>query len=279
MLASILFIAVSVFVFFTAYVYFNQSSFIYFPTKKIETTPVELNLPYQEVWIATSDLVNLNAWYLPVDHPRATLLFLHGNGGNISHRLDKLALFNSLGLSVLIIDYRGYGLSEGTPSEEGTYRDAEAAWEYLTGNQKINAKDIIVYGESLGGAVATWLTTQHNPGALILDSTFTSIIDMGKRYYPYLPLKFIARIRYPTIDRIDSINCPVLIIHSSDDDIVPFAMGKQLYERANQPRDFLQIHGNHNYGFMQSLDAYRSGLDNFILTHFPDNTDENSGTD
>ncbi len=280
MLMSILFIALSVFVLFTGYLYVNQSAFIYFPYSKIDSTPAQSGLNYRDIYLTTEDQMKIHGWYLPLENPRATLLFFHGNGGNISHRLDKLEIFNELGFSVLIIDYDGYGLSEGGPSESGTYQDAEAAWKYLTDVQKINTNKIIIYGESLGGAVATWLATQHDAGALILDSTFTSIYEMGKRYYPFLPLKLISRIKYPTIDRISHINCPLLIIHSSEDDIVPFEMGKKLFEHANQPKDFLQIHGDHNYGFMQSREQYYTGFDHFILTHFYSaDTNENTGSD
>lgn len=268
MAQSLIFILVAVWVLLSLLIYFFQPRFVYFPYSAIEATPKDAGLAYEEVILTTKDELKIHGWFLSQDNPRATLLFLHGNGGNISHRLEKLSIYNQLGLAVFIIDYRGYGLSEGKPSEQGTYKDAEAAWNYLTKEKGIPENRIIIYGESLGGAVAAVLATGNQPGALILESTFTSVADMGKHYYPYLPVDLLARIRYPTIDRISGITCPILIIHSPMDDIVPFEMGKKIYESANQPKDFLEIQGDHNSGFLQSGNQYSEGLNRFILTHF-----------
>ncbi len=268
MAQSLIFILVSVWVLLSLLLYIFQPKFVYFPYSSLQATPRDIGLPYAEVYLTTSDDLKIHGWYVPHENPRATLLFLHGNGGNISHRLEKLWIYNQLELSVFIIDYRGYGLSEGSPSEQGTYLDAEAAWVYLTQEQQIPATDIIIYGESLGGAVASWLASRVEAGALIVESVFTSIRDMGKHYYPYLPVTLIARIKYPVIEHIKEVQCPVLIIHSPADDIVPFNMGKAVYEAANQPKDFLEIIGDHNGGFLQSGQLYIDGLDRFILTHF-----------
>ncbi|OGT62817.1 MAG: hypothetical protein A2W69_01975 [Gammaproteobacteria bacterium RIFCSPLOWO2_02_47_7] len=267
MTQSLIFILVSVWVLLSLLLYIFQPKFVYFPYSSLQATPGDAGLPYEDVYLTTSDNLKIHGWYVPHEKPRATLLFLHGNGGNISHRLEKLWIYNQLGLSVFIIDYRGYGLSESSPSEQGTYLDAETAWNYLTQEQQIRASDIIIYGESLGGAVAAWLATRVEAGALIIESVFTSIRDMGKHYYPYMPVTLIARIKYPVIEYIREVLCPVLIIHSPADDIVPFHMGKAVYEAANQPKDFLEITGDHNGGFMQSGDVYINGLNRFILTH------------
>ena len=267
MAQSLIFILISVWVMLSLLLYFFQPKFVYFPYSSLQATPGDTGLAHEEVYLTTSDGLKIHGWFLPHAQPRATLLFLHGNGGNISHRLEKLRIYNQLELSVFIIDYRGYGQSEGSPSEQGTYLDAEAAWKYLTQDRKIPAGNIIIYGESLGGAVATWLATRVNAGALIIESVFTSIQDMGKQYYPYLPVKLIARIKYPVIDYITAISYPVLVIHSPADDVVPFRMGKEVYEAANQPKDFLEITGDHNGGFLQSGQLYIDGLDRFILTH------------
>jgi fermentation-respiration switch protein FrsA (DUF1100 family) len=177
-------------------------------------------------------------------------------------------MYHRLGLAVFIIDYRGYGRSKGSPTEEGTYRDAVAAWEYLIENRKLPAEQIILYGESLGAAVAAWLATQHRPGALILESAFTSIMDMGRHYYPWLPVRWLARIKYPTLDRIKQVQTPVLVIHSPQDDIVPYAQGRKLFEAANDPKVFLDIEGDHNNGFMESNHRYFDGIDKFISSFF-----------
>jgi len=264
MLQSLILIVVSVWVLLSLLLYINQSKYVYFPFKDLVATPRDAGLAYEEVHLTTADNIRLHGWYVPHDHPRATLLFLHGNGGNISHRLEKLVMYHQLGLAVLIIDYRGYGQSEGSPTEQGTYRDAEAAWKYLTGNKALPGNNIIIYGESLGGAVAAWLAVQYQPGALILESAFTSIMDMGRHYYPYLPIRWISRFKYPTLDLIRQVHAPLLIIHSPADDIVPYAQGQKLFETANEPKTFLEIAGDHNNGFLESNSRYISGIDSFI---------------
>ena len=268
MFQSLVFILVSVWVLLSLLLYINQPKYVYFPYRDLEATPKDAGLAYEEVHLTTSDDIGIHGWFVPHDNPRATLLFLHGNGGNISHRLEKLAMYHQLGLAVFIIDYRGYGLSQGRPSEPGTYLDAEAAWNYLTKDKAVPENRIILYGESLGGAVATWLATQHKPGALILESSFTSVMDMGRHYYPYLPIRWISRIKYPTLDRIKQVHAPLLIIHSLTDDIVPYAQGKKLFESAHEPKSFLEITGDHNNGFMESNGRYLDGIDQFISAYF-----------
>ncbi|MEE8321672.1 MAG: alpha/beta hydrolase [Gammaproteobacteria bacterium] len=264
MLLSIIFITVSVLVLLSAILYFLQPNFVYFPTASLVTTPQLIQLDYEDVSIKTEDSIHLHGWYIPHDTPRATLLFLHGNGGNISHRLESLAIFHELGLSILIIDYRGYGQSEGTPSEHGTYLDAEAAWNYLLNEKKLSGHEIIIFGRSMGGTIATWLASRQQSRAVILESTFTSIADMGKHYYPYLPVSLLTRIKYASIDRISSIPQPSLFIHSPSDDIVPYTLGRKLFDAATGPKTFLEIRGTHNEGFLMSGNTYIDGLDRFI---------------
>jgi len=268
LLQSLLFILFSVCLLLSLLLYVFQSSFVYLPMLSLYATPADTGLEYEDVWLTTDDGVRIHGWFLPHPSARATLLFLHGNGGNLSHRLEKLALFRALGLQVFIIDYRGYGQSEGTPSEQGTYLDASAAWRYLTTEKKIPAEKIILYGESLGGAVAAWLGSRHRAGGLITESAFTSIADMARHYYPYLPVRLLTRIHYPVIKYITGVHFPVLIIHSPDDEIVPFAQAQALYQAANEPKTFLEISGDHNSGFLHSIERYRNGLDKFISTCF-----------
>ena len=268
MLQSLLVILVSVWVLLSLLLYINQPKYVYFPYRELVATPQDAGLTYDEVHLTTADDIGIHGWFVPHEQPRATLLFLHGNGGNISHRLEKLAMYHQLGLAVFIIDYRGYGLSTGTPSEEGTYQDAEAAWSYLTRDRGITDQNIIFYGESLGGAVAAWLAARHQPGAVILESSFTSIIDMGRHYYPYLPIRWISRFKYPTLDLIKQVHVPLLIIHSPTDDIVPYTQGQKLFEAANGPKSFLEITGDHNNGFLESNGLYVNGIDKFISVYF-----------
>jgi fermentation-respiration switch protein FrsA (DUF1100 family) len=178
------------------------------------------------------------------------VLIFHGNAGNISHRIDYLTMFNRLGYATLIIDYRGYGKSSGAPGEEGTYRDGEAAWRYLMETRKFTPQDIVLFGESLGGGIATWLALQHPPRALVLASTFTSVPDLGAQVYPWLPVRLLARIDYPNLERIRQITVPVLIAHSRNDDIIPFSHGQALFEAAHEPKQLLELRGGHNDGFI-----------------------------
>jgi hypothetical protein len=245
-------------------VWVMQERLVYFPLRELSATPRSYGLDYDEVELRTDDGVALHGWFVPVPAARATVLFLHGNGGNISHRVEKLAIFNRLGLSVLIVDYRGYGKSAGKPDEEGTYRDARAAWNHLTQARKIPATAIIVCGESLGGAVATQLATEHTPRALIIESSFTSVPDLGAEIYPWLPVRFLSRIRYDSRAAIARVQAPVLVIHSRADDIIPFHHGEALFAAANEPKQLLEIRGDHNAGFLTSGAHYAEGIDAFL---------------
>jgi len=192
------------------------------------------------------------------------ILFCHGNAGNISHRLESIQIFHRLGLNVFIFDYRGYGRSEGKPSEIGTYRDVEAVWQYLVEERQVSPNRIVVFGRSLGGAVAAWSANRHTPGALILESAFTSVPDIAAKLYPYLPVRLLSRFKYNTAEYLDEVDCPVLIVHSREDEIMPFSHGKQLFERARGPKEFLEISGTHNEGFITSEKRYIEGLNTFI---------------
>ena len=264
MLGSLFFIIASVWSLLAIFLYIFQSHYIYFPEKKLVTTPAAIQLNYEEVVLRIDENTDIYGWWIPHSEAHFTLLFLHGNAGNISHRLESIALFHDMKLSVLIIDYQGYGLSDGKPGEEGTYLDAEAAWNYLVDEKQINPDNIIIFGRSLGGAVATWLATQVTPGALILESTFTSIVEIAKHYYPYLPVSIIARIHYPSIERITSVSSPLLIIHSQDDDVIPYAHGRRLFDTSTGNKTFLDINGNHNNGFLTSGIDYTNGIRHFI---------------
>ncbi|GAH99299.1 unnamed protein product, partial [marine sediment metagenome] len=189
----------------------------------------------------------------------------HGNGENISTGLTFIDYFNrKLGLSVFIIDYRGYGKSEGRPNERGTYLDASAAWEYLTGYKKIRPQDIIIFGRSLGGPIAAWLAKEVKARALILDSTFTSIKDIAAELHPYLLVRKFFKFDYPTIDYLKGAGIPVLIIHSGEDDYIPFSHAIKLYNAANEPRQFLKIRGKHNDNYIESEEIYIKGIRSFI---------------
>lgn len=249
------------------YLYFNQGNMLHLPDlpgRQIDATPRQIGLNYEPVTLTAKDGVKITGWFVPVEQPRATLLFCHGNAGNISHRLDSLRLFHELGLAVFIFDYRGYGESEGEPSEAGFYRDAETAWRYLNETRKLPASEILLFGRSLGGAVAAYLAEHHHAMGLVLESTFTSVPEMAAALYPWLPARAIVRYRYDTLSRLPNIEMPVLIIHSPEDEIIPYAQGRALYAQVRDPKYFLQIHGSHNTGMLESRDSYRAGWEAFI---------------
>lgn len=253
-------------------VYFRQSSLLYLPdipSRELTATPRAIGLEHEEVRFTTSDGVPLHGWYIPAPRARGTLLFFHGNAGNISHRLDSLRIFHQLDLNVFIFDYRGYGQSDGKPGEAGTRQDALAAWHYLLNGRGESPERIVLFGRSLGGALAAWLATRTEPGALILESSFISVPELAAELYWWLPARWLARLQYRTRDYLAEVRCPVLVVHSRDDEIIPYRHGQALYQAASPPRAFLELKGGHNSGFIVSGAAYRQGIDAFISSHLP----------
>ncbi len=246
-----------------ALMYIFQSKLIYFPTTNINTNPNSVGLEYQSIIFESNDKTKLHAWYIPKKDAKTTILFLHGNAGNISHRLSSIELFNSLGMNVFIFDYRGYGLSEGSPSEQNTYDDAKNAWNYLLKDKNIKAENIIIFGRSLGGAIAAKLGSSAKPKAIILESTFTTIKELASDVYPFVP-EALIHFSYETTKYLKDINYPILVIHSEDDNIIPFKYGEAIFKNANEPKTFVKIRGDHNYGFLQSKDIYLPALKKFL---------------
>jgi len=246
-----------------------QHRLLYLPTmpgREWSATPADIGLRYEDLRIRTDDGVELSAWLVPADPERGLLLFFHGNAGNISHRLESIDLFRRLGLSVLIVDYRGYGRSGGRPSEAGTYRDAEAVWGFSLTKLNRQPQDIVVFGRSLGAAVAAHLTSRvpRPPAALIVESAFTSAPDMAQRAYPFLPARWLTRFTYPTRDDVANSDCPVLVIHSEDDEIIPIELGRAVFAAAPAPKRLLLLSGGHNTGFLESAGIYQRGIDAFL---------------
>jgi fermentation-respiration switch protein FrsA (DUF1100 family) len=261
-------------------VYVFQSRLIYFPEvgRAVTATPQAYGLAFEPVTITTEDNERLAAWWVPAEGALGAVLFFHGNAGNISHRLDYLAMFNRLRYSTLIVDYRGYGQSTGSPSEDGTYRDAVASWNYLRTARGIKGEDVVLAGESLGGAVAAWLAARvsltpdpsperrgeisasllppgegartRGPRALVLASTLTSVPDLGAQIYPFLPVRWLSRFSYDSLAAVRSVRSPLLVAHSRADEIVPYAHGRKLFEAGNEPKEFLDLDGGHNEGFL-----------------------------
>lgn len=245
-------------------VFFLQKQLIYFPSREEVATPVTYRLPFNDVTLKTADGLSLAAWYVPP--PRAdgpVVLQCHGNGGNISWNLDLAATLREAGVGVMLFDYRGYGRSEGSPDEQGTYRDARAAWDYLTKTLALPPERILLYGQSLGGGVASHLAEQVKPAGLILESTFTSLVDRGAESFWFLPVRLLARYRYPTIDRLAGLSCPVLILHSRSDEIVAFHHGRDLFAAAHEPKRFVELKGDHNNAFQISGDVFVHAVGDF----------------
>lgn len=266
-LASLVFVLVATYLGLVLLLTAFQSRLIYFPTRQLDTTPADVGLAYEDVDFTAADGVRLHGWWVPAETRRGAVLFFHGNAGNISHRLESISFFNRLGFDTFIFDYRGYGRSAGRPSEEGTHRDAAAAWLHLTSTRGVDPSEIVLFGRSLGGAVATWLAVQQAdrtpPAALILESTFTSVGDMARDHYPWLPRGPFVRIRYPTLERIGRVRAPVLVVHGPADEIIPFEHGRRLFDAAAPPKQFLEIAGRHNEGWLVSRN-YASGFREFL---------------
>ncbi|MEE9399510.1 MAG: alpha/beta hydrolase, partial [Dehalococcoidales bacterium] len=258
---------IGIYILFAGSLFIFQSHYIYYPESTLLDDPGRIGLHFETVSFENMEGLKLSGWFIPGDGARGIVLFCHGNGGNISHRLESIQVFHRLGLDVFIFDYRGYGQSEGKPTEYGTYKDAEAAWRYLVEERQVDASEIIIFGRSLGGAVAAWLARGHMPGALILESTFTSIPDVAAKMYPYLPVRLLLRFKYNTAEYLSGVKCPVLIVHSRDDEVMAFGHGRRLFEVAKEPKKFLEITGTHNEGFLTSGKDYEEGLNTFISTY------------
>lgn len=268
-LVSILTIAISIYVLLALVLYLFQGRMVFlsnFPSRALTASPGDIGLSYEDVSVTSSDNERLHGWYIPAEDSRGVVLFFHGNAGNISHRLDSIKIFHKVGLSTLIIDYRGYGQSTGKTSEQGTYLDAQAAWDYLVNRRGIPPDRIIIFGRSLGGAIGAWLGARKTPAGVIIESSFSSGTDMARRLYPFLPASLLTRLRYPVVDYAGRLSSPVLVIHSIQDEIIPFFMGQAIYAAVNQHKEFLQLRGDHNNGFLISQGDYIAAIKDFAQT-------------
>jgi alpha-beta hydrolase superfamily lysophospholipase len=245
-----------------------EERLIYFPEARLEVTPEALGMGHDELALTTSDDERLHGWFLPSpvdsDH-RYTVLMCHGNAGNISHRLDRTLLMHSnLGTDVLLFDYRGFGRSSGAPSEPGTYDDARAAYRYLVDERGIPGERIVLFGESLGAAVALQLATEVDAAGLVLEAPFTSIRDMAKEVYPFIPNGWV-RTRYENLEKIAALAMPLLVIHGTEDATVPFDQGQKLFDAAPEPKQFVAIDGaGHSDNFLVGRDRYWPAWKEFL---------------
>lgn len=225
-----------------------EESLLFFPMRYPEGQWQVPGLNPVDAWFQAKDGTRLHGWYLPHQHPKAVILFCHGNAGNVTHRADTIHVLRDwVGASVLVFDYRGYGRSEGSPNERGILQDARAARAWLAQKESIPESQIVLMGESLGGAVAVDLAASDGAKALVLQSTFTSIPDIAAHYYPWLPVRWLIRNRFDSIGKIASYHGPLLESHSDADSIIPYAFGRRLFDAANQPKRFIKLEGlDHN---------------------------------
>jgi hypothetical protein len=237
--------------------FFRQESLIFFPDRHVRFTPADLGMAFEDVRLETSDGVTLAAWWVPAPQGRGALIFSHGNAGNMGDRVGKLRLFHDLGLSVLAFDYRGYGASQGKPSEDGTAHDMDAAVAHVRDSRGVPLDRTVFYGESLGGAVVIEAATRFPPAALVAESTFTSARAMARRHYPFVP-PALVRVGYDSLSRVRRLACPTLFLHGPADTIVPFEMGEALFRAAPEPKRFATLVGDHNSGgILESPEACR----------------------
>jgi len=267
-------ILVTVVVFYAStcvYVAMAQSKYVYYPDRQLATTPAAVGLAFEDIAVTTEDGETIDGWFVPCTEggkpAKLTVLFCHGNGGDMGDRVGSLATFNRLGYNALIFDYRGYGESTGKPTEEGTYKDVLACWDYLVDERGIRPSSIVLFGRSLGGAVACWLAAHGNPGALVLESTFASAPAMAALVFPFLPTGLFCRFKYDSEATITAVKCPTLVAHSRIDRTCPFSQGRRVFEAANEPKLFVEMQGGHNDGGLDSNSQYQAQLVNFLEKH------------
>jgi len=243
-----------------------EEKFIFFPDSTVDVTPKDAGLAFDDVYFTTSDGVRLNGWFVPFPGSRVTLLWFHGNAGNISHRVENIKLLHQkVNINVFIFDYRGYGRSGGRVSEEGTYKDAEAALRYLRSRDDVDPQRIVFFGRSLGAAVAAELATREDSLALILETPFASIREMARVAFPILPIGPLLRTRYDVVEKLGRVQTPLLVLHGDKDDVVPYEQGKKVFEAAHNPKEFYTIRGaHHNDTYIVGGEAYFAALKDFI---------------
>jgi fermentation-respiration switch protein FrsA (DUF1100 family) len=251
-----------------AFIWFGLRAFeqlnVYAPYKPITAHPGTYGMKYWDLMIPTEDGAQINAWYVPLSPDKPVILYSHGNGGNMSTRMEMVKRLREAGANVLLYDYRGYGRSPGTPTELGTYRDGEAAYRWLLQQPKIKPENVVFFGESLGCGVAVELARRHPGRGLILEAGFTSIVAMGKTIFPSLPVQWLTRYRYDNLAKIGQIPGPVLVMHSPQDEIIPFEMGRALFAAAREPKTFFEMTGDHNEGFMVTGPSYTAAIKSFL---------------
>jgi fermentation-respiration switch protein FrsA (DUF1100 family) len=250
---------------FCAYFVHSQYSKLYVPGDRFITlTPTSIDLPYEDVYFKTADGETINGWFIPAENAKATFLYCHGNEGNLTDRLSRINFFHKMKMNVFIFDYRGYGKSSGKPSEQGLYKDAQAAYDYMVRKKEIDKNSIVILGVSMGGAVATDLCLNRKAKALILESTIVSLQTQAQDLYPFLPIKLFVHDEFDTISKMRNIHIPKLITHGIDDEVVSFKHARFLFDDAPPPKKFLPFHGGHSDDVYKISDTYKDELYQFL---------------
>ncbi len=248
--------------------YCSQRSMLFQADRTMTLDPSVYKWDFENVTLDV-DGNSTHGWFVPRDNARGAVLFSHGNGENISGSLEYIGLLRKMGFSVLAYDYGGYGKSTGEPSEVRCYADVRAMWKWLTETKKIPADKILIFGRSLGGAVACDLAAEVTPRAVVMESTFLSVPDVAAGVYPWLPVRLLASYHFASAGKIANIHAPLLVIHSPKDTMIPYAHGRKLFELANEPKTFLEIRGDHNTGVAESKEVYMAGWKAFVDPLFP----------
>jgi fermentation-respiration switch protein FrsA (DUF1100 family) len=244
-----------------------EEKFIYFPQKYPHGAYDEArSIPnLRDCWVTTEDGIKLHGWFAPAESAKATLVLSHGNGGNLSHRYLLMRSLLQHHFNVLMYDYRGYGRSEGTPSEEGLYRDGRAFYDYVLTLPEVDSQRVVLWGTSLGGAIAVDVATHRSAAGLILESTFSSAKDIAGTVYPFLPVQFFLRTKFNSVEKIRTLNVSILMMHGDRDTIIPLRLGRKLYNAANEPKEFYEIpDADHNDTFFVGGDEYFHRIDQFV---------------
>ncbi len=246
------------------FMFFFQKHLIHIPYEQLVGDPLSQGMEFEDLYLTTPDNARLHAWYIPNSNSDYTFWIFTGNAGNKSYMLDAVQLIYDLGYSVFIYDYRGYGPSKGKLTEQTQYEDAEFLWNYLTQTRNIPPNKIVLHGRSLGTAMASWVATKSEPAALILESGFTSITDMSKHIYGWLPIDLLLRWKYDNLERVTQYFGPTLLIHSPDDEIVPYHHSVRLFEASPGTKQILDLSGTHLEGFMDNKEIYTDGITRFM---------------
>lgn len=268
-IAKFFFAGVVCYLMVAVWLFFSQKRLLFFPRTEHVASPNDIGLEYEDVNLTNRLGTKIHGWWLPNENGRLVILFAHGNGGNVSHRLETFRILHDMGHSTFMYDYSGYGQSQGEPSEQGMYADARAAWDWLVEERHIPSQQIILFGRSLGGAVTARLANELKqegvrPAGIVLESTFSSVPDMGAYMYPWLPVRQLASYSFNSVEAMSEIDLPALFAHSEEDEVVPYAIGRRLYESYSGSKSFMPLIGDHNTGYLTMDAAYPEGLSRFL---------------